>query len=184
MPKVSIIIPCFNEKNTIGHLLNAIAEQTYPLTDLEVIIADGGSDDGTVDVINGFLSSHPNLRIKIVINSKKIIPAALNLAINESQGEIIIRLDAHSIPSSNYVELCVRELENGLGENVGGIWLIKPQGNSIIARSIAMAASHPIAVGDAHYRYTEKASYVDTVPFGAFFRSLINKIGTFDESLL
>ena len=184
MPKVSIIVPCYNEQNTIGHLLEAIYHQTYPLSDIEVIIADGNSEDGTLGIIKGFQTSQADLCIKIINNSKRIIPAALNCAINGSRGEIIIRLDAHSIPSHDYVELCVKDLEAGLGDNIGGVWDIKPGGTGIIAKSIALSASHPIAVGDARYRYTSKADWVDTVPFGAFYRSLIDKIGYFDETLL
>ena len=184
MPKVSIIIPCYNEQNTIGHLLEAIYRQTYPLSDIEVIISDGNSEDNTLNMIKDFQSSHTELFIKTIINSKRIIPAALNYAINASQGEIIIRLDAHSVPSPDYVELCVNDLEAGLGDNIGGVWDIKPGRTGIIAKSIALSASHPIAVGDARYRYTSKADWVDTVPFGAFYRSLVDKIGFFDETLL
>ena len=44
--------------------------------------------------------------------------------------------------------------------------------------------SHPFGVGDALYRFTNRAGAVDTVPFGAFRRSLFEQIGHFDESLL
>ena len=53
-----------------------------------------------------------------------------------------------------------------------------------LPKSIAVAASHPLGVGDAGYRIGAQASAVDTVPFGAFRRSLIDKIGPFDETLL
>jgi GT2 family glycosyltransferase len=53
-----------------------------------------------------------------------------------------------------------------------------------MARSIAAAASHPLGVGDALYRHARKASYVDTVPFGAYRRVLVNAVGGYDESLL
>jgi GT2 family glycosyltransferase len=52
-----------------------------------------------------------------------------------------------------------------------------------VAESIAIAASHPLGVGDALYRFTDRAGEVDTVPFGAFRRDLIKKIGGFDEKL-
>ncbi len=53
-----------------------------------------------------------------------------------------------------------------------------------MARSIAVAAAHPLGVGDAHYRFTDQAQSVDTVPFGAFRRDLVKRIGGFDETLL
>jgi hypothetical protein len=102
----------------------------------------------------------------------------------QAQGRIIIRLDAHSIPGNSYIERCVQDLEAGLGDNVGGIWEIRPGATTWIAESIAAAAAHPIGVGNALYRHSSKAEAVDTVPFGAFKRELLATVGFFNESLL
>ncbi len=183
-PEVSIIIPCYNEQATITLLLDALHAQTYPLDAMEVVIADGGSTDGTRAVIDSWGTDHPDLKITLVPNLKKIIPAALNTAINASSGEIIIRLDAHSHPQSDYVERSVKALSARRGQNVGGVWDIQPGRHHWIARGIAAAAGHPIGVGDALYRYADQAGEVDTVPFGAFYRSLLDQVGLFDETLL
>ena len=182
--RVSIIIPCYNEYDTIALLLDALYQQTYPIDGMEVIIADGGSDDGTHDVIKAWQKQQPDLQVNLIENPQRTIPVALNKAINASTGEIIIRLDAHSKPQEDYVERIVGALEQGLGENVGGVWDIQPGGDHWISRSIAAAAGHPIGVGGALYRYTDKAAYVDTVPFGAFNRDLLDQVGMFDETLL
>lgn len=181
---VSIIIPCYNEQATIRDLLAAIDAQSYPRAEMEVVIADGMSTDGTRDEIAAFVEAHPDLHICVVDNPARIIPAALNRALQEAQGEIVIRLDAHSMPYPDYVERCVAALESGLGENVGGIWEISPGADGWIAQAIAVAAAHPLGVGDALYRHAEKAAYVDTVPFGAFKREQLALVGFFDESLL
>jgi glycosyltransferase involved in cell wall biosynthesis len=183
-PPVSIIIPCYNEQATIHDLLAAIDAQTYPRADIEVVIADGMSTDGTRGEITAFAETHPDFHLCVVDNPARIIPAALNLALQEAQGDIIIRLDAHSMPYPDYVERCVAALESDLGENVGGIWEIRPGANGWMAQSIAAAAAHPLGVGDAFYRHAEKAAYVDTVPFGAFKREQLALVGFFDESLL
>jgi len=184
MTSVSVIIPCFNEKTTICKLLVAIYAQTYPRADLEVVIADGMSTDGTRAEIVGFAYSHQDLHIAVVDNPKRHIPAGLNCALKITQGEIIVRLDAHSMPYPDYIERCVSDLAAGLGENVGGVWEIRPGANTWMAQSIALAAAHPLGVGDALYRHTEKSASVDTVPFGAFKRELLALVGFFDESLL
>lgn len=184
MKQVSIIVPCYNEEATISQLLDALYQQTYPLENLEVIIADGMSTDQTRQKIIHFQAGHPRLQIKIVDNLLRAIPSGLNRAIEAACGRFLVRLDAHSIPAVDYVERCVAALEQGLGDNVGGIWKIKSAGEGWIARSIAAAAAHPFGAGDALYRLGGNAQVVDTVPFGAFSRDLAYQIGLYDESLL
>jgi succinoglycan biosynthesis protein ExoA len=184
MPKVSIIIPCFNEEATIGDTLSAIYGQTFPRFDMEVVVSDSMSTDQTRAVIADFQNSHPELAVCVVENTARIIPAALNRAIEAAQGEIIVRMDAHSKPYPEYVQNCVCSLEEGHGDNVGGVWEIKPGGPGWAAEGIATAASHPFGAGDAAYRLKPGAGVVDTVPFGAFRKSLVDEVGAFDESLL
>ncbi|HQV95224.1 MAG TPA: glycosyltransferase family 2 protein [Anaerolineales bacterium] len=184
MPKVSIIIPCYNEQSTIQPLLDALREQTFPRSKMEVIISDGMSTDGTRDEIAAFQKKFRDLKARVVDNVQRTIPSAVNRAIEASRGEIIIRLDAHSKPYPDYVENCVKALEAGRGDNVGGVWEIHAGAKTWIAESIAVAAAHPLGVGDALYRHAKYAAEVDTVPFGAFRRALIEKVGLFDESLL
>ena len=184
MPLVSVIVPCFNEQDTITLLLKAIYSQDFSLSDIEVIIADGLSTDNTRERISEFHANYPELNLEIIENKDRSIPAGLNRAIEVAKGEIIIRLDAHSMPYSDYIRLCVEALRSGLGDNVGGVWEIRPGGNSWQARAIAKSAAHPLGVGDAQYRYSQRAQTVDTVPFGAFYRTLIDKVGFFNEDLL
>ncbi len=183
-PFVSIIVPCYNEQATIRQLLDAVLAQTYPHSQMEIIIADAFSQDHTRERINLFQRDHADFSLRIVDNERLTIPAALNLAIESARGEIIIRLDAHSVPNPEYVERCVHALEEGKGTNVGGVWEIRPGGKGWVAELIAVAAAHPLGVGDAMYRLNPKAGAVDTVPFGAFRRGLIDQIGGFDETLL
>jgi len=183
-PSVSIIVPCYNEQATIRLLLDAILAQNYPHSRMDVVIADGFSQDNTLTVIAEFRKDHPSLSVIVVNNYRRTIPSSLNLAIDSAKGEIIVRLDAHSMPIPEYVGRCVQTLEKGKGNCVGGVWKIRPGGEGWIARSIAAAAAHPLGVGDAMYRLTAKSGAVDTVPFGAFRRNLIEKIGGFDETLL
>ena len=184
MPKVSIIVPCYNEEATIHILLKAIRDQDYPLSEIEVVIADGFSTDQTREKIEEFKKQHTELAIKVIDNPKRIIPAGLNQALQASSGDFVIRLDAHSVPSADYVSRCVGQLSQGVAENVGGVWDIRPRQDRWVARSIAAATTHPIGVGDARYRYSIKAEYVDTVPFGSFKRELFDRIGFFNEELL
>ncbi|MCL5428986.1 MAG: glycosyltransferase family 2 protein [Chloroflexi bacterium] len=184
MSRATIIVPCLNEEKTITQLLEAIYAQDFPRRDLEVVIADGLSTDGTRKRILAFQQRQKDLEIKVVDNPTRSIPAGLNVAIGAARGEYLIRLDAHCIPQPDYVSKSIAALEANRGWNVGGVWEIKPGGKGWVAESIAVAASHPLGVGDAYYRFTDRARQVDTVPFGAFRRDLIDRIGSFDETLL
>jgi succinoglycan biosynthesis protein ExoA len=142
------------------------------------------STDGTRELIEKYREEHPDFIIKVVNNEARNIPSALNQAIRESSGEIIVRLDAHSMPIPEYVARCVAAHEAGKGDNVGGVWEIRSGADTWIAESISFAAAHPLGVGDAMYRLKANAGAVDTVPFGSFRRALIDKIGFFDETML
>jgi glycosyltransferase involved in cell wall biosynthesis len=181
---VSVIVPCYNEQATIRSLLEALREQTFSRANMEVIISDGMSTDHTREAIAAFQKDYSDLIVHVVDNPLRSIPSAVNRAIESSSGEIIIRLDAHSKPYPDYIVNCVRDLQAGRGDNVGGVWEIQPGANTWIAKSIAMAAAHPLGVGDALYRHAKQAAEVDTVPFGSFKRTLIDQVGFFDETLL
>ena len=184
MPLVSIIVPCYNEQATICLLLEAITQQTVPCNAMEVVIADGRSTDQTREKVAAFQKEHPELEIRLVDNPKRVIPAALNCALAASRGDYIIRLDAHSVPAPGYVQHCIENLQANQGDNVGGVWEIRPRGNGLVQRAIAFAAAHPFGVGDARYRYTTEPGFVDTVPFGSFRREVFDRFGIFDEELL
>jgi len=179
-----MIVPCYNEQDRISLLLEAIRVQKYPLDEIEVVIADGMSMDGTRGVIHNFSTQHPELNVRLIYNPQRIIPAALNVAIKAAEGDVIIRLDAHSAPRPDYVERCLAVLEETGAVNVGGVWEIQPGAETWMARAIAAAASHPLGAGDARYRISGEPGPVDTVPFGAFRSEWLEKVGPFNEELL
>jgi glycosyltransferase involved in cell wall biosynthesis len=181
---VSIVIPCYNEEKTIEALLSAILGQTHPVDQMEVVIADGMSTDRTRERIQVFQLTHPELDLHVVENIQRTIPAALNQAIAVARGEVITRMDAHAIPAVDYIERSLSALEAGLGDNVGGVIEIRPGADSWIAQAISIATAHPLGVGDARYRTATRAMQADTVAFGTYYRSLLEKIGKYDETLL
>ncbi|MCJ7513843.1 MAG: glycosyltransferase family 2 protein [Anaerolineales bacterium] len=183
-PAVSVIVPCYNEARTIRELLDSIEAQTFDLANLEVLISDGGSTDGTREVVSDITAATPQLRITLVDNPDRSIPAALNRALAAASGGVVIRLDAHAVPASDYIARCVQVLAETEAANVGGVWDIRPGAEGWVARSIAAAVAHRLGAGDAGYRAGARAGEVDTVPFGAFDRRWLDRVGTFNEDLL
>ena len=92
-------------------------------------------------------SDHPDLVIRVVDNPKRMIPAALNCALRAADGDIIVRLDAHSIPEPDYVSGVCKPFRMDCGDNVGGIWQIQPGATGWVAQSISCAAAHPLGCG-------------------------------------
>ncbi len=182
-PAVAIIIPCFNEQDTLEPVLEAICRQTFPVERMEVVIADGMSTDASRLVAERFGRNHPQLRLIIVDNPSRRIPAALNRAVAQTQADLVLRLDAHSIPAADYVERCREASEATGAANVGGVWDIESRGRGWLARAIAVAGGHPLGAGDARYRTGGAKGEVDTVPFGAFRREWLEKVGPFNEAL-
>jgi len=150
---------------------------------MEVIIADGMSTDKTRKKINSFNDVHPELRITVIDNPLKTIPSAINAAARASSGTYLLRMDAHAFPASDYIEKCLRNLQSGVGDNVGGVCVMIPGDDSWVGRAIAEAVGHPLGVGDALYRFSRESAFVDTVAFGAFRRDLFFEMGGFNEAL-
>lgn len=183
MPFVSVIIPCRNEGAYIRECLGSVLRSDYPKNRMEVLVVDGMSSDATRETIREFVREHK--MIKLLDNPRKTVPSALNLAIRSAKGDVIFRMDAHSRYGENYISKCVTYLEQYGADNVGGLIETLPGSNTAVAKSIALALSHPFGVGNAYFRVgSQEVKYVDTVPFGCFKKSIFERFGYFDEDLV
>lgn len=184
-PLVSVIIPCRNEEKYITNVLEKMCTQDYE-GELEIIVVDAMSQDNTREKIKSFKQKN-KCNIRIIDNEKIIIPAGLNTGIRRAKGEIILRMDGHAVPEKSYIRTAVNTLLSTGYDVVGGICKSYPAKNTKIAKAIAFAISHPFGVGDSRFRLSAgntEPQFVDTVPFGCFRKSLWEKLGGFDESLL
>lgn len=181
---VSVVIPCLNEERFIGKALHNLADQ-YDSDRYEIIVVDGLSQDRTREVITEFCRSRPDVSVSLIDNPARRIPEALNLGIGAARGEIIARLDAHAVASSGYVRRSVEVLrQEGIGV-VGMPCQVCAGADTLTARAIALAVSHPFGIGDAKYRLGRgsTAEAVDTVAFACFRKELWREVGGFDERL-
>lgn len=184
--RVSVVIPCYNEERFIVKVLESLCGQ-YAAEQFEIIVVDGMSTDRTREVLAQFTAGHPRVHVQLIDNPARNIPTALNVGISAAQGDVIVRMDAHSIPSPNYTRRAVELLSRPGVEVVGMPWRIHPSANTPAARSIALAVTHPFGIGDAKYRTANSGTgneFVDTVPFGVFNKKLWQALGGFNEDLL
>jgi len=177
---ISIILPIRNEVKEIGKCLDAILMQDFPSDQIEIIIADGMSTDGTREKVKSYRKIHNS--IHIVDNPGKIVSTGMNEAIKKSSGEIIIRVDGHTQIDSNYISTCVETLQHTSADNVGGC--MTAMADNIFGKTVAIATSTPFGIGNSKFHYAQTEGEVDSVYMGAWPRLVFSKIGLFDEELI
>ena len=183
LPEVSVIIPCLNEAKFIGQCLESVLGGDFPSNDLEILVVDGASDDGTAGIVDGYAARFAN--ICRLDNPRRNTPAALNIGLARARGGIIVRLDAHAIYPANYIASLVHWLKESGADNVGGVCETVAMDAGPGARAIALALAHPFGVGNSWFRIgAREPRWVETVPFGCYRRSVFDRIGVFDEELL
>lgn len=183
MKKISVIAPCYNEKDYIQGFIEDLRKQDYPFHLLEFIIADGDSNDGTPDLIKNLTNNDP--RFIILRNEMRTAPFALNMAIRKASGDIIIRMDVHASYPSSYIRVLSDKLlsDPKIG-NTGAVLITSPSNDDKRSMGIACAMSSPLGVGSAKFRTgITKDTFVDTVPFGCYHKKLFEEIGYFNEKL-
>ncbi len=174
-------MPVRNEAAFIERSVGSVLSQDYPPNRIEILIADGLSQDATRQIISGLQQQHSN--IKIVENSGQIVATGLNAALRQAKGEIIVRVDGHCEIAPNYVRRCVSHLVNDKVEAVGGP--VETIGESYVARVIAAAMSSRFGVGGSAFRVrNSNTQFTDTVAFPAYTRAVIDRAGPFDEELV
>ena len=180
--RVAVIIPTYNEERYIADCLQSVFVQDYGSANLDIMVVDGGSLDDTRRIVREIAAREPNVRL--IENPRKIQASAFNIGVAASDAPFIVRLDAHAVYAPDYISLCVKHLEeNGRYGNVGGRWDIRARRSSLIADANAVLNRMRFGIGGADFRVGGRAGEVDTVPFGAFRRETVEKIGGMNESL-
>lgn len=180
-PRVSVVVPMRNAKGAIEGCIASLQRQDYPLERFEIVVADGGSTDGSAEAARQSAVTQRHPEVKVIANPKSNTASGLNRAIAASTGEVIVRLDAHSEAPPDYIRSNVEVLYASGADCVGG----KPNnvGSGYWGEAIALAMASRFGVG-VHFRTSIDPGDVDTVAFGAFRRETFVRVGAFDEDLV
>ncbi len=182
---ISVIVPCRNERDFIEPFCRSVAAQTVPDGwALEVLIADGLSDDGTRERLAAFCAQ--DTRFVMIDNPGRIVSCGLNRCIEQARGAFIVRLDVHTVYADDYIAQCLATWQRTGADNVGGPWKAQgaegPQGT--VQRAIAAAFQSRLVAGGALSRDLAYEGEVDTVYLGAWPRQTFDRFGGFDETLV
>jgi succinoglycan biosynthesis protein ExoA len=176
---VTVIVPCRNEIRHIRAFLDSALCQDLAGIDLEIVVADGMSCDGTRQILEDYERIYPALRM--IDNPRKIVSTGLNAAIRQARGEFIVRMDAHTEYAQDYIRTCIQVLHESRADNVGGPALTRARG--YIGQAIAHGFYSKFVSGGARFHDPMYEGHVDTVPYGCWRKSTLLRLGLFDERL-
>lgn len=187
---VSMVVIAYNEEKTLQAVLTGIEKQNYSHSDMEVLLVDSASTDGTKKIMQEFARRNAEelgfRRVVLLDNPKKTLPCGWNVALKEYRGEVILKVDAHATIPEDFVTKNVRTLEEG--EDICG-----GQRPNIIdeptpwKETLLLAESSMFGSSFANYRRGGKGQaqkqYVNSLFHGAYRRKVFDKVGGFDERL-
>jgi len=182
-PLVSVVVPIRNEARSINECLTAVLNQDYPAEQIELVVVDGLSDDGTREILKRL--SGLEKRITVIDNPRRIFPTGVNVGIRHAKGDLVLILGGHATLPLNYIRECVACLTKENADCVGGA--MDSVGIGHESEGIALAMGSRFGVGGSGFRTqgpTHVAIPTDTVPFGLFRREVFQRVGLFNEAMV
>jgi glycosyltransferase involved in cell wall biosynthesis len=183
LPLVTVLVPCRNEAAFIESCLTSIVCNGYPKDRLQVLVIDGLSEDGTIEIVERFERNHPC--VSVVANPRRITAAALNIGIEAARGEYVLWMSAHNRYERGYIRSCVEWALKSGADNVGGVIVAEPRENTLFGRAITIALAHRFGNGGSKFRRTHaEPIWADTVFGGCYRRDVFTRVGRFNEKLV
>jgi glycosyltransferase involved in cell wall biosynthesis len=178
---ISVVVPMLNEAGHVGRMVEDLAAQDWG-GQLELIVADGGSTDGSVAELRAAAESR-DVPLTVLDNPARWVSHGLNACIRAARGDLIVRLDCHSRYPRDYLRLLAAAAEETGAWNVGGS--VVPEGRTAAERAVACAMDSPFGgIGWTRAAAGGGRVEVDTVTFGAFRPQAFDEAGLYDESLV
>ncbi|MEZ5945778.1 MAG: glycosyltransferase family 2 protein [Hyphomonas sp.] len=178
---VLAVIPALNEERHIEACIRSLMQGEADLRRVLLVVADGGSSDGTVAVVNGLMDEFPNLRL--IDNPKRLQSAAMNLAVEQfatAGMRYVVRCDAHSIYPGGFILKVARALDHTRAASV--VVPMDATGETCFEKANAWIVDTPLGSGGSAHRGGRKSHYVDHGHHAGFDLSIYRKIGGYDES--
>lgn len=174
---ITVVCPVFNESKYIAGLLE-FCINGLP-AEKEIIIIDGNSTDDTCAIVETFQKKQVN--IQLLHNPKRIVPFALNMAIKKAKGDVIVRLDAHTLYDENYFLKVLEAFDKSGADIVGGPMRIAA--GTALQDAVGYATSTSFGIGNSSFHFDNFEGFTDSVYLGAWKKNIFETTGLFDEAL-
>ncbi len=179
---ISFIIVVRNGAFVLPALLNDFLAQDFPREKMELLLVEGGSTDGTLDIIKSFIHQHASINVRMLNNPAKILSSGWNTALHDSRGTIILRVDAHARIPFDFIRKNVEIILQG--ESICGGYLEAVKPDQAWPKLLYYADASRFGGSAASFRNPGEARYVDTVAYAAYRKDVFAKVGGFDERLV
>jgi succinoglycan biosynthesis protein ExoA len=177
--RVLLVIPCLNEAKTIEPLLRKLSDQRGGI-DMLMVVADGGSQDGTPEIVTGLSSEIPGL--VLLSNPKRIQSAAINLAVERfgAERDYLIRIDAHGDYPDNYCQVLIEEAVAQQADSV--VVGMETVGFGAFQRAAAIAQNSKLGNGGSKHRAGGGGEWVDHGHHALMRIEAYRAVGGYDET--
>jgi glycosyltransferase involved in cell wall biosynthesis len=169
--RVSVVMPTFNRKATVGRAIESVFKQSYQ--NWELIVVDDGSTDGTAEMLR---VNYADPRVKLITSGREGVSSARNKGLNAASGTVIAYLDSDNEWKSEYLELMLTELERTKAWSVYSIVQLCHDGINQQAGNTSYRAE------GFDYNKLLNENYIDLNVY-MHRRELFEKLGGFDVNL-
>jgi succinoglycan biosynthesis protein ExoA len=178
---VLVVVPTLNEAGSIGELLAGLLAEARQVPRMRIVVADGGSTDGTVALVEGISARHP--QVVFLRNRERIQSAAVNLAARRyGQGAgVLIRCDAHAVYPPDYCRRLLARLDSDR-EADAVVVPMDSSGQTCWQRAVAWVSNTPLGTGGSAHRAGRRSGFVDHGHHAAFRMDRFRSTGGYDES--
>jgi len=181
LPTVSVIVPAYNEEESIGKTLESLMKLDYPKDLLEIIVVNDGSKDNTQKVTEGFLRKENPFKLLLINQKNSGKGAALNNGMSRAKGEFIACLDADSMVRSDTLKEMIRYFYDGNIAAVSPLMKVYQPKTGLQK----LQALEYVLYGFLKCLFSSMNSiHVTSGPFSIYRKSAIQKLGGFDEKTI
>ena len=180
MRRVLVVVPALNEAAVIAQTLQDLDTGLAPDIRTTVVVADGGSTDGTQAIVMRLAERRADLHL--VANPRRLQSAAVNLVARRFCGDadILVRCDAHAFYPPGYVGALAESLERSGADAV--VVPMDSIGDTCLRRAVAWLSDTPVGSGGSAHRGGHRSGFVDHGHHAAFRLASFMRAGGYDES--